>query len=319
MEIAEGERQHDSSNRASALQPWTVRNGFADWAMALLWIVLAFLLFQLTAGVVGFGLIAATESIPQDPQAILDLFSEHLDLVFIGNSIGQVLFLGLATWGIARLHTTRAGHSSFLRFKTHSDTGYLLLFTGVLIVVAQPVIWFLGWINAQIPVPEFFSNLQNSQMDLIQNLLNGEYSMVLVLFHVGLVPAICEEVLYRGYVMRAFEKSWGIWAAMVASGLLFGLYHVQLTNLLPLASIGMLLAFVTWVSDSIYPAMLAHLINNGGSVLVGTYYPDSTVAEITPETMPPIWALLVGGTLTVYFIYLMYQHMNQTRKEGSHV
>ncbi|MDX1638692.1 MAG: hypothetical protein R3281_12030, partial [Balneolaceae bacterium] len=80
-----------------------------------------------------------------------------------------------------------------------------------------------------------------------------------------------------------------------------------------------LLAYITYVSESIYPAMLAHLINNGGSVLVATYYPDSSVAELTPETMPPIWALFVGLAATTWIIYRMYQQHERTEGNGSNV
>ncbi|NIT60377.1 MAG: CPBP family intramembrane metalloprotease, partial [Aliifodinibius sp.] len=67
-----------------------------------------------------------------------------------------------------------------------------------------------------------------------------------------------------------------------------------LSNLLPLASIGMILAYITWITRSIFPAMAAHFVNNGGSVLVGTYYPESAFAEMTPESMPPIWAVIMS-------------------------
>ncbi|MDX1618359.1 MAG: CPBP family intramembrane glutamic endopeptidase [Balneolaceae bacterium] len=306
---------------AAPIQSWAERNGFADWALALIWIIVAFILFQFAAVFVTVILFFATEGVQPDttPNEVMNALLDHLDLLFIGNSFGQIVFLGLATWLFSRLHTTRDRHSQFLRFKTHSDTPKQLGLTAVLIIAAQPVIWFLSWVNVQLPVPEFFEYLQTSQLEMIENYLKSDHVMIITLFHIGLVPAVCEEILYRGYVMRAFERSWGIWVAIVASGFLFGLYHLQLTNLLPLASIGILLAFVTYVSDSIYPAILAHLINNGGSVIVASYYPDSSVAEITPESMPPLWALAVGTILTGYLIFYMYQQMNQQRGATSDV
>jgi len=303
----------ESPQPAAPIQSWAERNGFAHWALALIWIVVAFVLFQIAAGVVMVVLFIATEGIDPgaDPQQIVGSLMEHLDLLFIGNSFGQIVFLGAATWFFSRLHTTRDRHTRFLRFQTQSDTPKMLGLTAVLIIAAQPVIWFISWVNVQLPVPDFFNNLQSTQMQMLRDFLKGDHMLILTLFHIGLVPAICEEILYRGYVMRAFEKSWGIWAAIVLSGFLFGLYHLQLANLLPLASIGILLAYVTYVSDSIYPAILAHLINNGGSVIVASYYPESSVAEMTPETMPPVWALLAGTFLTGYLIFYMYRQMQQ--------
>lgn len=316
-EIPEFQLEKSSQPSSGPIRSWAERHGFADWALALIWIVVAFVMFQFAALIVTVVLFIATEGIQTnpDPQEIINTFLEHLDLLFIGNSFGQIVFLGLATWFFSRLHTSREQRKNFLRFKIHSDTPRQLGMAALLIVVAQPVIWFLSWVNIQLPVPEFFSDLQTSQLQMIEDYLKGEHVMIITLFHIGLVPAFCEEILYRGYVLRAFEKSWGVWTAILASGFLFGLYHLQLANLLPLASIGIMLAYITYVSDSLYPAMLAHLVNNGGSVIVASYYPDSSVAEMTPETMPPLWALVVGTILTGYLIYYMYQQKQNERGE----
>lgn len=301
------QQQPISPHSDSLYQSWAERNGFPDWALTLVWIIVAFIAFQLTAGIVSAVLLVISEGASFDLASFEELMLANLDLLFIGNSAGQILFLGLATWFVVRLHTSRQDRTSFLRLKAHSDTFTMLGLTAVFILAVQPAIWFLSWINAQLPVPEFFELMQNSQMEMIEQLLRGDYILWATLFHVGVVPAICEEVLYRGYVMRSFEKSWGIAPAIIVSGLLFGLYHVQLSNLLPLATIGIILAYVTWVSRSLYPAILAHFINNGGSVLVGTQYPETAFAEITPESMPPLWAVIVSIAVSSYIAYYMYK------------
>jgi len=78
----------------------------------------------------------------------------------------------------------------------------------------------------------------------------------------------------------------------------------------------MLFAYVTWASESIYPAIVAHLVNNGGSVLMGTYYPESAFSEMTPEAMPPVWAVIPSLLITAYIVYWLYnQHTKQPAKE----
>ncbi|MFH5831794.1 lysostaphin resistance A-like protein [Halalkalibaculum sp. DA384] len=304
-----------SSGNGPSISSWAERNGFDDWVLALFWIVIAFILFQISAGIVAATLYFVREGIQAqpNPQEIIQAFQENLDLLFIGNSFGQIVFLGAATWLFSRLHTTKRDQPVFMRFQAFDKTPKMLALTAVLIVAAQPIIWFLSWINIQLPVPEYFESMQNTQLQLIEQFLRSDHNMMLTLFHIGLVPAVCEEILYRGYTLRAFEKSWGIWTAIIVSGFLFGLYHLQLTNLLPLAFIGIVLAYVTYVSESIYPAMLAHLINNGGSVLVASYYPDSSIAEMTPESMPPAWALTFGIVISAWIINYMYQHRQQTQ------
>lgn len=296
---------------------WTERNGFADAAMALIWIVVAFVSFQVIVGVLAGVAVAMQAGAGLEGADFKELMLANLDIMFIGNSAGQILFFGLATVFVARLHTSKANLFKFLRLKSYSNTLLMAGATSLLIIFIQPIIWFLGWLNAQIPVPEFFEMLQLEQMEMIKNYLQGDHIIWLTLFHIGIVPAVCEEIMYRGYVMRTFEKTLSIWPAILISGVIFGLYHMQLTNLLPLTAIGIVLAYVTWTSKSIYPAMLAHLINNGGSVLVATYQPDSAFAEMEPTTMPPLWALGLGLIVSAYLVYFMYQQYQKNPLEGA--
>ncbi|HMB97096.1 MAG TPA: type II CAAX endopeptidase family protein [Balneolaceae bacterium] len=291
----------------SEIQPqsWVERNGFAEWAVAVLWLVAAFILFQVLAGIVAVGLIAITEGLPSAAEA-QSVMMERLDLVFIGNSAGQILFLGLATLLIVKLHVSNNNRSGYLRFNLQNDTGLFVTLSAVLFIVIQPAIWYLGYLNSLIPMPDSFSELQQSQYEMIENFLRSDGAMMLALFHIGLVPAVCEEVLFRGYVMRAFEKSWGIWTAIIVSGLMFGLYHMQLANLLPLATLGILLALVTWLSNSILPAIFAHFVNNGGAVVLATFFPDVVFADISPETAPPVWMLILSLLLSGGIIKFLY-------------
>ncbi|TYP91663.1 hypothetical protein LX73_2487 [Fodinibius salinus] len=303
----------DNNSKQSSLygnyQSWVQRNGFADWALALIWIVVAFGLFQLVGGIVGGLLVISEYGATPNPAEMQALLGQHPDLLIIGNSIGQVLVMGLGTWFITKLHTSGETQLSFLRFNADKNTPKNIGLAVILIFVIQPTIMFLAWINSFLPVPEFFTQMQNTQMKMIESLLTSDLTIWVMLFHVAVVPAICEELLYRGYVMRSFQKNWGILAAIIVSGLLFGMYHVQLSNLLPLATLGIVFAFLTWTSKSVYPAIVAHFVNNAGSVVMGKYYPESAFAKIAPETLPPIFvvipSLLFSGFI-VYFIYKKY-------------
>lgn len=291
------------------LQPgpsWAERNGFSDWALALLWVVLALVLFQITAGVVSLILLMATGGIDAEAD-FLSMISERLDLLFIGNSAGQILFLGLATWLVAGLHVPSNEKRDFLRMRTGKKTAALTGWTALLFVVVQPSVWYIGYLNTLLPVPETFTEMQRSQYELIENFLRSDGVLLLGLVNIALVPAICEEVMFRGYVQGAFEKSWGAWPAILLSGLLFGLFHIQLANLLPLATLGILLGLVTWLSGSLVPAIVAHLINNGGAVLTATWLPDLAFAEISPETAPPLWTLFASLVLSGLIIRKLFR------------
>lgn len=304
---------HDTSREVSPdvqefYTSWIKRNGFSHGGMALIWVFFAFLFFQIFANVFGLILIIIRMSGSIENFGTgdaLELVAQNLDLIFVANSTGQILFLALATWFFCRLHTSKVNRPSFLRFKFHGNAAVMLGLVTALILFAQPAIWFLGWINSFVPVPETMENLQLQQMEMMQTYLTGDGVVWFALFNIAVVPAICEEILFRGYVLRSFEKSWGIVAAIIISGVIFGMYHLQIANVLPLAAIGMLLAYMTWTTQSIYPAMVAHFVNNGASVLFAKYYPEAAFTEVSPEAMPPLWLVAVSVVISFYLIYYM--------------
>lgn len=303
--------------------PWVKRNGFSHGGMALIWIFTAFLLFVFFTNILGPLLVIGREGIDisgLDPTAIMNLMMANADLLLLANSLGQIIFLGLATWFFCRLHAEKKERPAFLRFQFLKDTPKVLGITFILMLIIQPVIWFLGWINSFLPLPEVMKSMQMQQMELLKNYLTGDGIVIFALFNIALVPAVCEEVLFRGYVLRSFEKSWGIVLAIIISGIIFGAYHLQLASILPLASIGVLLAYLTWASKSIYPAMLAHFINNGANVLMAKYFPAVAFSELSPETMPPIWLVGISGVASGYLLYWFYKYQqNEPKKRETNV
>ena len=289
---------------------WAERNGFPYWLLAFIWLLVSFVLFQL-AGLLA--LVVAMVLHSEDVSGGVDaaFLAEHIDLVFLGNSLGQILFLGVTTWFVAGLSTS-GRRLDFLRMGGDGRTAGMGFFTVVLVVVMQPVVWALAWLNAQVPLPQNYLDFEASQIEMIRDILTGDHIVLLTLFHVALVPSVCEEVLFRGYIQRSLEKSWGIWVAIVLGGVLFGLYHVRLTQLIPLAVIGIVLGWVAWRSGSIWPAVAGHFMNNAGSVIVASLYPEYMDQHMDLTVAPPVWLLLVSLAGTVMLLYRMQTF---TRKE----
>lgn len=283
---------------------WAERNGFAHWALAILWLIVALILFQVVAGLVLVGLLFFSGELTA-AEDVAEVLMSRVDLLFIGNSIGQVLFIGLATFVIVQLHAGSDKKWSFLRLQWKEKTPLFLGLGFFLVLAVQPIVLYLGYVNSLLPIPDVFSDMQISQYQMIEEFLKTDGILLFGLFHIALIPAFCEEVLFRGYVLRAFEKSWGIIAAIIVSGIVFGMFHIQLGNLMPLAFLGMVLAVMTWLSGSIWPAVLAHFINNGAAVVLGVSYPELVFRDVTPEVLPPVWLLLGSIFLTILLVYAM--------------
>lgn len=285
--------------------PWVERNGFAHWAMAVAWVLIALIAFNIVGGVVGVvGVLATSESL--DMETMMEQLSSNFDILFLANSFGQILVMALATLLVVKLHAVKGERKEFLRLKLSKNVWQVTAIGAILFIVAQPTILFLGWLNSFVPVPQAMAEMQETMAEMIASFLRSENVLLMGVFHIGVVPAVCEEIMYRGYVQRAFEKSWGIVAAILISGAIFGAYHLQISNFLPLATLGVFLAYLTYISDSLVPAMVAHFVNNGGQVIASNFYPEMLDEKITPEMDIPIILVILSLVLTTGILYYLY-------------
>jgi len=105
------------------------------------------------------------------------------------------------------------------------------------------------------------------------------------------------------------------WLAIILSGLIFGLFHIRLTQFIPLALLGIIMAWMTIETRSIWPAVVAHFVNNAGSVLAATYFPEIVMDDSIKDVMPPLY--LVGLSIIVtYFIIQAMKRINIQPDEG---
>ena len=73
---------------------------------------------------------------------------------------------------------------------------------------------------------------------------------------------IVEESLFRGFLFNALLRYTPVWAAATVSGVLFGLSHLSLSALVPLACSGIVLAYVYHSSGSLTASMITHGLFN---------------------------------------------------------
>ncbi|MFH1175805.1 MAG: CPBP family glutamic-type intramembrane protease [Acidobacteriota bacterium] len=85
------------------------------------------------------------------------------------------------------------------------------------------------------------------------------------------LPGICEEVAFRGVLLHGLRRRLHPVALALVVGLIFGFFHTALFRILPTGFLGVLLAAVTLLTGSIFPAMAWHAINNCAGLLAGHY------------------------------------------------
>lgn len=91
---------------------------------------------------------------------------------------------------------------------------------------------------------------------------------------IALAPAVCEEALFRGYLLAAAKKKFKPVAAILLVGAMFGLYHLSLVKFFTTGLLGVALCYAAYKSGSIVLSCLMHFINNAISVVVIYYGPE---------------------------------------------
>jgi sodium transport system permease protein len=119
--------------------------------------------------------------------------------------------------------------------------------------------------NLVVPVP------QEVIESFGQYLLPDDISFWQILPMLTILPGICEEIAFRGILLQTLRRVFRPWTAAVIVGLMFGFFHVSLFRLFPTAFLGLILAIVTILSGSIFPAMLWHALNNGVALAAANF------------------------------------------------
>jgi len=137
-------------------------------------------------------------------------------------------------------------------------------------------IWILiGTLVAYYIAAGLFASLvlKPDQEDIGGELGIGNPSIVIavtaVLMIVLLAP-VAEELFFRGFLFAGLRTRWSLWPAALASGLIFGLVHAPtgITTVVPLAALGLALCWLYDRTGSLWPCVIAHMINNGLAVAV---------------------------------------------------
>jgi len=123
------------------------------------------------------------------------------------------------------------------------------------------------------------STCLQEMMPELPNIVEQEFDMILRdrwgYFAVGLLAPVCEELVFRGAILRAL-LSWTPrhWVAIAISALLFMLIHGNPAQMPHAFLIGLLLGWLYYRTDSIVPGVVYHWVNNSIAYVLYNLYPN---------------------------------------------
>jgi ABC-2 type transport system permease protein/sodium transport system permease protein len=153
------------------------------------------------------------------------------------------------------------------------------------------------------------ATLDQSQFAAVERMLQGftNIPLFLILLTLAVVPAVCEEFFFRGFLFQSLRDRMSGWGVILTTALLFGLFHVATPSVLsperflPSTFMGLALGWVCWRTGSVLPGMLLHTCHNG-LLLTLLSYREAIVARgwgVFDELHLPWWWLLAGVGLVL--------------------
>ena len=138
--------------------------------------------------------------------------------------------------------------------------------------VALPLMFAVSLLNQQ------FWQGQGGSNPLLQIVLEeGDPVALLIFFFTAAVAApVFEEILFRGFLLPSLTRYLPVWGAILVSGLIFALAHLSFSEVLPLATLGVVLGFVYTRSRGLLASMLLHSLWNSVT-MVGLFILGSGV------------------------------------------
>jgi hypothetical protein len=132
------------------------------------------------------------------------------------------------------------------------------------------------------PAPAWMHNSEKEAAAITKIFLqmNGTSDLLINLFMIDLIPAIGEELLFRGLFQPLFQKltnnpHLGIWL----SAILFSALHMQFLGFFPRMFMGAAFGYLLLWSGSLWLPIIGHFINNAGAVFIAFLIQKNGISE----------------------------------------
>ena len=142
------------------------------------------------------------------------------------------------------------------------------------------------------------------------------YQYVFLFLSTAVVPAICEEILFRGVILNSLIP-FGRGTAILASGVLFGLMHGNIMQFFYTTMLGIVVGYIYVRTRSLWLCMLIHFVNNGIGVLqesVGNLVDQDLATQINSGI--EIF-LMIFGSLSLILLLISKGKKKRPEEQGS--
>lgn len=237
-----------------------------------------------------------------------DAVTSNPFILLILNFVQQIVLFALPALVFAYLATPTPLHYLGFKEKQSFKVVNMILIAVIMIPFISSMSGLIKMVNLG-GVADQMQDVKNQYIaTFLQNSSMG--GMLLNLILMALVPAICEELFFRGMVMKIMlNVNKKPVVAFVATSLFFALMHNSIYDLLPVFSASMILCMVYYYTGNIANNILLHFLNNGLQVML-VYFIGAT------ETNLPYEKFIFAATFVVtsVLIYFMISKIQKSSR-----
>jgi membrane protease YdiL (CAAX protease family) len=143
------------------------------------------------------------------------------------------------------------------------------------------------------------------------------YAMILMVISIAVIPALVEELLFRGCILQALLP-YGQGVAILISSVLFGLMHQNPLQLLYTTVCGLVLGYAYVRTRSIWCSVLMHFVNNLISALMTILsYLLTPIASSVVLNLMQVAVILAGGVCAVIVMRMSDRKKENPYENGS--
>ena len=202
------------------------------------------------------------------------------------------------------------------------NSAWLLLIGVVLMLVSLPLTNLLTSWNEKMNFGAAFESLEallqqleETAGDLTERMLQVDSfgGLLFNLLVIALIPAIGEELTFRGVLQQALTRRCNVHVAVFLSAFIFSFIHFQFYGFLPRMFLGLLLGYLFYYSGSLWTSILMHFVNNGAAVVVA-YLDYKGLIDVDIDhfgATSNVWLLGASLVVTVGLIILSAKFKNK--------
>lgn len=256
----------------------------------------------------------------QNPEAHPEILQPLLITQSIATLVGLIIFPALHIIGIERKKLTPFFPPQEKLLFT------MLLVMGVGITFMISISPLVEW-NMNIKFPEYLKGFETwaresedrtAKLTELMTTFGSTGDMLIGVFVIALLPAIGEELVFRGMFQNELMRASGnIHLAIWISGIIFSTIHFQFYGFVPRLLLGALFGYLYHWSGNLLIPMFAHFFNNAfGVIMIYLYQHKITDLNVEDNTAAPISYVLLNLALTIGLLYYFRKHYQRIHENS---